>query len=496
MRKAKLAEFTAKNGIAVADFYEYSMAMANLKEGYEGLQTVFDLVVRNLPKTKVVGQFEHNGVMYDELAQRRYLVNAGLEQAVAILTQVKGNKELRRYFEETMAIKCQAFLDFAEKAEFKGDVYAMREGEIFFGNEHQLRVHERFEEAQLYETLLLTAINPQTNVATTANDIAEIVNKKVVLLEGGSRRAGDPLGAILNSRAARIGGFHASSNVAYGMFEQEKVGGTHGHSYVMLHPDEYTAFKAQGRTFGRNVCFLLDTYNVESALEKAIKVIEEENLENFAFRIDSGDLAAQYFMITARLKQKGYEREQYKMVGSDDLNAGKIAELERKGAMFDKYLVGTFLVYPPRPLGGVYKLAAFFTREGNIVQRGKFSENPQKATLPGVKQIYRVTGADGMFARDIIALEGEDIQKYLNANETVEPLLIKVIEQGKQVYDMPTVAEISAYRLQRLAKFPEKYKSEGKNGASYPVIISDGIKEAIEQVHLEVQAEARRFLFL
>jgi nicotinate phosphoribosyltransferase len=494
MRKAKLAEFKAETGIAVADFYEYSMAKANFDENYAGLPAVFDLVVRNLPVTKVVGQFEHKGVTYDELAKRPFLVNAGLEQAVAILTEVKGSKELRNYFADVQGITDPKLLNFAENVEFKGDVYAMPEGEIFFGQEQQLRIHERFEEAQVYESLLLATINPQTNVATTASDIAAVVNDKVVLLEGGSRRATDPLGAILNSRAARVGGFHASSNIAYGILEREKTGGTHGHSYVMLHPSEYAAFKAQAKTFGTNVCFLLDTYGVDAAVDKALRIIEDEKLDNFAFRVDSGNIAEQYFKITKILAEKGYARNQYKMVASDDLNAGKIAELERKGAHYDKFLVGTFLVYPPKPLGGVYKLAAFVDKNGNEIQRGKFSENPRKATLPGVKQIYRVVDANGMFARDIIALEDEDITNYYDSirNETIETLLTKVIENGTQIYDAPSVVDIAKYAKKRIAQIPEIYK----NGtAEYPVIISNGIKNSIAKVRDDVDNEMKLITF-
>ncbi len=489
--KAKLIEFTKENGLAVADFYEYSMARANIEENYFGLDAVFDLVVRNLPTTKVVGQFEHDGVTYDKLEKRSFLVNAGLEQAVAVLTQVKGDKNLRNYMENVMEIDNEKFLNFVETAEFKGDVYAMREGELFFGQEQQLRLHDTFEAAQLYETLMLATVNPQTNVATTANDIADVVNGKV-LLEGGSRRAQDPMGAITNSRAAIVGGFTASSNVAYGMVEGEKVGGTHGHSYVMLHPTEFGAFKAQAKTYKENVCFLIDTYNVEVALEKAIKIVKEENLENFAFRVDSGNITQQYFTLTDRLTEAGFEREQYKLVASDDLNAGKIKAMEDAGANYDKYLVGTFLVSPPKPLGGVYKLAAYKTKEGKWVNKGKFSENPFKATLPGVKQTYRVVGEDGMFVKDVVALDGEDITKHLEANQTYEPLLQKVVTNGEQDYNPPSVQEIAAYKNERLAQLPEVYKNGTKD---YPVIISDGVMEQINQVKVDVQKETEHLFF-
>ena len=439
---------------AITDFYELSMARANLEEGIAGIPSVFDLVLRSLPEG------------------RPYMINAGLEQAAAYLLIGKGNAGLRQHLEEVQGINDKPFLDWSETFSFKGDVYAMPEGTIFFGQEPQLRVHERFEEAQVFESLLLNTINPQTNVATTAHDIASVTDK--ILLEGGSRRATSPQSALFNSRAARIGGFTASSNVAFGMESKERVGGTHGHSYVMLHLTEYEAFKAQAKTFGNAVCFLLDTYDIAVALETAVRVVEEDKLSHFALRIDSGNLLEQARMIHQKLGGKGFSRSDYTLSASDDLTKEKIEKLEDGGADIDKYLLGTYVVNPPKPLGGVYKLAAFKDGDGVWQLRCKFSENPGKATFPGIKQVYRVCGNDGSFQRDIVALEGEDISDCIGTGETVEELLVPIIKEGKQVYSFPSLAEISARREEQLHSF--------KNIAEYEIMISPGIKIAREKV--------------
>jgi nicotinate phosphoribosyltransferase len=464
-------EFTTDLAVAVADYYEYSMARANQQEGIAGRQAVFDFVVRGMPTTKVTGTFTHDGVRYDKLEKRDFLVNAGLEQITAYILNGRGTPALKHYLHTVQGISDQQFLDWTEHITFQGDVYAMEEGTIFFGQEAQLRIHERFEEAQVYESLLCNTVNPQTNVATTANDIASIAHK--ILLEGGSRRATSPQSALFNSRAARIGGFTASSNVAFGMAYGEKVGGTHGHSYVMLHADEYAAFKAQGEMFKDRVCFLLDTYNVETALQTAVRVIEEEDITHFAFRLDSGDLLAQAKWLHYTLKAQGIARDTYDLVVSDDLTAGKIAHLETSGADIDKYLVGTYVVNPPKPLGGVYKLAAY--HDGmDWVLRGKLSEEPSKATLPGIKQTYRVTGADGFYRTDIIAFEGEDISDYLHRGDSVEALLKPIIIAGKQVYDFPTIEHISKRRVEQLSRF--------KDIATYEVTISDSVRAAQQTI--------------
>ncbi len=457
MKKPQTLAMNNELLLAIADFYEYSMARANLEEDIAGKQTVFDMVVRNVP------------------TDRSFLVNAGLEQAAAYLLEARGNEELRDYFKETMEIKDQPFLDWVSTIKFAGDLYAMPEGTIFFGQEPQLRVHEKFEEAQVFESLFLNTINPQTNVATTANDIASATTK--ILLEGGSRRATSPQSALFNSRAARIGGFTASSNVGFGIKYNEKVGGTHGHSYVMLHPTEYAAFKAQGNVFGDNGCFLLDTYDVKKAFETALKIVEEEKLNNFAFRIDSGDLLEQARWIHQELAGRGFTRGRYTLVASDDLTAEKIANLEKNGADIDKYLVGTYVVNPVKPLGGVYKLAAFQEDDGRWELRGKICENPKKSTLPGIKQIYRVSAEDGYYQRDVIALEGENIDTYLQHDETVEALLIPIVREGKQVYDFPSIREISERRKEQLSKF--------RDITQYQVIVSEGIQEAQRNIRAQ-----------
>ncbi len=445
--------------LAISDFYEYSMARANLEEDIAAKQTVFDMVVRNVP------------------SDRNFLVNAGLEQAAAYLLEARGNQELQDYFKETMGIQDQSFLEWVANIKFRGDLYAMPEGTIFFGQEPQLRVHEKFEEAQVFESLFLNTINPQTNVATTANDIASVTNK--ILLEGGSRRATSPQSALFNSRAARIGGFTASSNVGFGMRYNEKVGGTHGHSYVMLHQTEYAAFKAQGKVFGDNACFLLDTYNVKMAFETALNIVDEEKWKHFTFRIDSGNLLEQARWIHQELAERGFTRGQYTLVASDDLTATKISDLEKQGADIDKYLVGTYVVNPGKPLGGVYKLAAFREDDGCWQLRGKFSENPTKATLPGIKQVYRVIGEDGFFQRDIIALEGEDITYHLREGERTEELLVPIIKNGELIYNFPTLETISQRRKEQLTRF--------RDINTYEVLISTGIQKAQREFREKVR---------
>ena len=56
---------------------------------------------------------------------------------------------------------------------------------------------------------------------------------------------------------------------------------------------------------------------------------------------------------------------------------------------------------------GVYKLAAREDGDG-LRPAMKFSDNPEKTTTPGVKQVWRVKDSQGMAVADVLSLkEGE-----------------------------------------------------------------------------------------
>ena len=91
----------------------------------------------------------------------------------------------------------------------------------------------------------------------------------------------------------------------------------------------------------------------------------------------------------------------------------------------------------------------------------KLSED--KATFPGRKQVYRFTDDSGKFTHDIVGLDKENI--------IGDPLLIKVIEKGKLIYDLPTIEVIRNYAKVSLQKLPNKYKILN-NPQKYPVQLS------------------------
>ena len=65
--------------------------------------------------------------------------------------------------------------------------------------------------------------------------------------------------------------------------------GTVAHAFVLLFRDERAAFEAQVRAFGPDTTFLVDTYDVEQGIRRAVAAAGPGLA---AIRIDSGDLGA------------------------------------------------------------------------------------------------------------------------------------------------------------------------------------------------------------
>jgi nicotinate phosphoribosyltransferase len=97
----------------------------------------------------------------------------------------------------------------------------------------------------------------------------------------------------------------------------------------------------------------------------------------------------------------------------------------------------------------------------------------QKVTFPGRKQVFRIQDRKGNFIKDILALDDEKIKG--------KPLLIKVCDKGKIVYNSPDLNTIRKRLADDFKRFPKgireifvKYK--------YPVLVSPGLKKLKENL--------------
>ena len=147
---------------------------------------------------------------------------------------------------------------------FRGEVWAVDEGEIVFGHEPILRVTARAAEAQLVETALVAMITFETSVASKASRVVKAAAGRPVI-EFGSRRAHGLESARLAARAACLAGCTATSNVEAARRYGLPVVGTMAHSWVMAFDDEIEAFRAYSGLFGAQAVLLIDTYDTIAA---------------------------------------------------------------------------------------------------------------------------------------------------------------------------------------------------------------------------------------
>jgi nicotinate phosphoribosyltransferase len=237
---------------------------------------------------------------------------------------------------------------------------------------------------------------------------------------------------------------------------------------------EIDAFRAFAKTFPNQSTLLIDTYDDLAGAEKAAviaKELEERGHKLGGVRLDSGDLAKTSKKVRALLNEKSLEY--VRIFASGDLDEYRIADLLSKGSEIDAFGVGTRMgTSADKPyVDVIYKLCETRSAKGSFSPIMKLSEG--KKTLPGRKQVFRFKDEKGFLAKDIIALESEKMDG--------EPLLLKVMEKGKIVYDFPSLTEIRAAALENLAKLPEKYKK--LTGApTYPVELSQHLEDLIRKL--------------
>jgi nicotinate phosphoribosyltransferase len=440
-----------RNLTMVMDLYELTMANGYFNDGDMESRVAFDVFYRKNP--------DRGG----------FAIFAGLEQIVEYIENLHFSKEDIDYL-RSLNTFTDKFLDYLAEFKFRGDIYSFPEGTIMYPNEPILTVVAPLIDAQLVETAILAQVNHQSLVATKTRRIVKAAEGKAVS-DFGARRAHNMDAAVYGARASYIGGASGTATVLAGQMFGIPVGGTMAHSWVMYYKDEYEAFKNYALNYPDNTVLLVDTYDtVQSGIPNAIRVAHEV-LEPMGkrlkgIRIDSGDLAYQSIKVRKMLDDAGLE--DCKITVSNSLDEYTISSLNSQNAKIDNYGVGERLITGATSdysedtlalLGAVYKIAAV-EENGEFIPRIKISGAVEKITNPGLKKVYRVYDKTGKAKADLIAKADEEIDlsgefKFVDpstpwkrlkfTNCVAKPLQVKIFENGKLVYNLPTLIEIRDY---------------------------------------------------
>ncbi|HHT24026.1 MAG TPA: nicotinate phosphoribosyltransferase [Clostridiaceae bacterium] len=459
------------NMTMLTDLYELTMMNGYLQNGLQESIACFDLFFRNVP--------ESGG----------YAIMAGVQQMIDYLRDLKFEAEDIEYL-ENLNLFNQDFLDYLKNFEFVCDVWAIPEGTPIFPGEPIVKVVGPLMQAQMIETMLLVTINHQSLIATKSSRIVRSAKNRPIM-EFGARRAQGYDASVLGARAAYIAGVAGTScTIAAQQFDIPALG-TMAHSWVQSFPTEYDAFAAYARTYPDNTQFLVDTYNtlhsgVPNAIKVAHDVLKPMGKRLKAIRIDSGDLT--YLTIKAREMLDAAGLIDCKITVSNAMDEYLIRELLTQGAKVDSFGVGERLITSrAEPVfGGVYKLSAI-EFNGEIIPRMKISDNPEKITNPGSKELWRFYDRDTGFAlADLITLAGETIddtkdleifdphhtwKRKTLTNFRAEKLLKPVFVKGQAIYPELSLKEIREYCADQVDRLWDSIK-RFENPQTYYVDLS------------------------
>lgn len=404
----------------LTDLYQLTMLDAYHQLGMNEPAT-FEFFVRRLPSA------------------RNFLVAAGVEQVLDYLDNLRFTSAEIEWLASTKRFSA-SFLDRLAALRFTGDVYAMREGTVFFASEPVLRVVAPLPEAQLIESRVVNLLHYQTLVASKAARCR--LATKADLVDFGMRRAHGAEAACLCSRASYIAGFDATATVEAAREFSIPAVGTMAHSFVQAHELELEAFRNFASCHPDNVVLLVDTYDTSRGARRAAelaKQLRDRGIKVSGVRIDSGDLAVEARRVRDILDAAG--EPDIRVLVSASVDEYAIADMEAKQAPIDAYCVGTRLaVSEDAPaLDCAYKLQQY---AGRMCRKRSL----WKETWPGPRQIYRQYDPVGLICRDVLCCEDEIYEG--------RRLLNRVMTNGRRTGATLPLSEIRAYCREELATLP------------------------------------------
>lgn len=420
----------------LTDMYEYSMLNDALYDGSAFRKCVFEVYTRSLG------------------SGRRYGVFAGLGRLLSALKEMRPTEgELE--FLLSQKIISEKTAEWLENFRFAGTLRSFLEGDMYFPLSPVMQVESTYAEGLLLETLSLSILNYDSAVASAACRMSH-VNPKRPCYEMGSRRMNE-CAAVAAARAAIVGGFEGTSNMEAGFLYGIPLIGTSSHSFTLVHNSEKQAFETQFKN-NRNSTFLVDTFDVKTAIASAVK-IAGKGLKGV--RIDSGDLGS--LAREARKELDALGATSAKITATGDLD--EYALLALNSAPVDACGIGTRLVtgsgIPTSQM--VYKLVEREDKNGKMQPVSKKSAG--KSTYPYKKSVFR-SMKEGRYLKEIVLMGSPECrEKWERAHrerENLVPMLHVVAEEGKPKEGLcgkEGLFKASQRCKEEIKKFPEQILS-------------------------------------
>lgn len=436
--------------LLLTDLYQLTMLQAYFDQGMSDT-AVFEFFVRELPP------------------QRNFLMAAGLEQVLDFLEHLHFSPQELDWLAACGRFHGR-FIESLRDMRFSGDVQAMPEGTIFFANEPILRVVAPLAQAQLVETRIINLLQFQTLVASKAARIRLAAPDKL-LVDFGLRRAHGAEAGLLSARASYLAGFNGSSTVLAGVEWGLPIFGTMAHSFIQAHDREMEAFEHFAHSHPQALTLLIDTFDTEAAAQSLVPLarkLAREGITIQAVRLDSGDLGWHARQVRQILDEGGLPG--ITIFASGNLDEYALAALIAGRAPIDGFGVGTRMnTSADQP----YLDCAYKLQEYAHLARRKHAEG--KATWPGRKQVYRLYGAEGLMAGDVLTTLDA-------AQPGGEALLVPVMAQGQPLFPRPALAALREHARTELTRLPASLRVLTPTASPYPVLIAPPLHQLAAEV--------------
>jgi nicotinate phosphoribosyltransferase len=419
----------------------------------------------------------------------------------------------------------------------------MPEGSVVFPREPIMRVEGPLGVCQLLETTLLNLLSYPSLVATNAARMRLAVGPGKSIVEFGARRAQGPDGAVSAARYSYLGGADGTSNLMAGYAFDIPVSGTQAHSFIQsfssldeltdrtiidsegkphdlvsevlefrdkmgysnTNDGELASFIAYAQTFPDSFLTLVDTYDtLKSGIPNFLCVavaLAKLGHEPVGVRLDSGDLAylsrVTRTMIDQTGEKYGFDFGSVKIVASNEINETTLWSLKHQGHEIDIFGIGTHLVtcQAQPSLGCVYKLV-----EINGRPRIKLSQDPEKMTIPGRKEIYRLIGKDGHPLADLMIHPDEEkpqagkrilcCHPYQEARRTyITPTEVRpmhrLVWDGRLTGEAPDLKACRTYAAEEIASLRNDH-IRPVNPTPYKISLSENLYDFMHQLWRQV----------
>ena len=329
------------------------------------------------------------------------------------------------------------------------DVYSIEEGTIVpQWDSNGIKVPVMFIQGPYgsfveYETPILGFLATGTGIVTKAARIRKIAGNDIPLITFGARRA-HPALAPFYDYYAYIGGFNGVSSILSAeKFLGKKPTGTMPHSLLIIYRfvkgDHAEGWKAYDKYMPPEVprIMLSDTFSDE--VEEVLRAVEAVGKDKiWGVRLDTpgsrkGNFGQIVREVKWKLRQRGYSN--VKVFLSGGINEDSIKELIEAGA--DGFGIGSAIARAD-PVDFAMDITAI-KKDGQwipISKRGKYD---------GVKMLWRCIDSEGKIRFIVAPIDSEPPCK------DAEPLIKKVIENGKIIRKEKTPDQIREYILNQLS---------------------------------------------